>query len=276
MVKSPCEVGTFRQETIAFATPFAGCRPSRSCNQRSAIMEVCPPQVDRKLWNRFYEPLVLLSAYGKSQGKGFKSDREWRFGAPDHGHGALCMKFLDELAYICDYAPGGDTVAAIAIEDGCGPTYWVSANKNQAAKVKPFLNGVLSLLASAHGKGKLHDGKLEQQVTNQIISFSARRLRHYRHMLQKAVQACLSDLGMESAKGCTNCPRYEIILVRLLMSSHRRRQIRGKFSQNLAAPICRSNPRSNARSEFGHLLSIMLCCQKLTTLQYNNLQGKGG
>ena len=113
--------------------------------------------------------MVPFSAYEKSQGKGFKSDREWRYGAPDHGHGALCMKFLDELALFCDYAPGGDTIAAIAIEDGCGPTYWASTKKNQASIVKPFLNGVLELLASIRGKGEQHYSELKEKITNRLI-----------------------------------------------------------------------------------------------------------
>src|SRR5438046_7695627 len=57
--------------------PSSQSQPRRDTSQP----DPCPPQVNKKLWNRFYEPLVLLSAYGKSQGKHVKSDK-----APSEGH----------------------------------------------------------------------------------------------------------------------------------------------------------------------------------------------
>ena len=40
--------------------------------QAISQMDACPPQANRKLWNRFYEPLILLLAYGKLQGEHVK------------------------------------------------------------------------------------------------------------------------------------------------------------------------------------------------------------
>ena len=67
--------------------------------QSSPQMETCPPQVNGKLWNQFYEPLVLLLAYRKSQGKHFKINSEFSYGLGS-GYNALRTKLLDELAYI--------------------------------------------------------------------------------------------------------------------------------------------------------------------------------
>lgn len=78
-------------------------------------MDACPPQVNVKLWNRFYEPLILLLAYGKSQGRHVKSDEASSEMYMGGGNKTLSKKFLDELAYVCDYSPSGDTVAAIVI-----------------------------------------------------------------------------------------------------------------------------------------------------------------
>jgi len=84
-----------------------------------------------------------LSAYGKSQGKYVKSNDISSEGSLDGGNKSLRNKFLDELAYICDYSPSGDTVAAIAIEDEPQLTYWIAANASQGSKVKPFLSDIL-------------------------------------------------------------------------------------------------------------------------------------
>src|SRR3954453_12555270 len=88
------------------------------------LLDACPPQVNQKLWHRFYEPLTLLSAYGKSQGKHVKSYETSSEGYLDSGNKTLRKKFLDELAYTCDYLPSGGTVAAIAIQDGPQLIYW--------------------------------------------------------------------------------------------------------------------------------------------------------
>jgi hypothetical protein len=101
-------------------------------------LNTCPPPVNQKLWHRLYEPLILLSAYGKSQGKHVKSDDASSEGYLDGSNKTLRKKFLDELAYICDYSPSGNTVTAIAIRDGPQLIYWVAANTNQGSKVKPL------------------------------------------------------------------------------------------------------------------------------------------
>ena len=158
-------------------------------------MDTCPLQVNRKLWNRFYEPLILLLAYGKSQREHVKLNDALSEGDLSGSNNSLCKKFLDELAYICDYSPSGDTVAAIAIQDGPQPTYWVAANASQGSKVKPFLLNILQLLAQVYKASEEHVVKLEHQISDCAILFSAQRLRRYKYKLKRAVEACLLRLG---------------------------------------------------------------------------------
>ncbi|KAK6535740.1 hypothetical protein TWF694_002188 [Orbilia ellipsospora] len=116
--------------------------------QDTSQQDGCPPQVRPKLWQRFYEPLILLRAYGKSQGTHIKEVYS------ESGHKTIKKKFLDALAYSCDYLPGGDTVTAVAIQDGPNLAYWVASNTNQAVKLKPYLSGTLDLLSKAHNISK--------------------------------------------------------------------------------------------------------------------------
>ena len=62
----------------------------------------------------------------------------------------LSKKFLDEPAYVCDYSPSEDTVAAIAIQDGSQLIYCVAANTSQGFKVKPFVSDILELLSQVY------------------------------------------------------------------------------------------------------------------------------
>ena len=177
--------------------------PTSQSHQRQAVsqMDTCPPQVNAKLWNRFYEPLVLLLAYGKSQGKHVKfndasSEREL-----DGSYEALHKRFLDELAYVCDFSPSGDTVAAVAIQDGPQPTYWVAANTSQGSKVKPFLSDTLHLIAQVYEASEELVVKLERQISDRAISFATQRLRRYKLELDRAVKACLPRLGVVNTEG---------------------------------------------------------------------------
>ncbi|KAI4147220.1 MAG: hypothetical protein LQ340_005658, partial [Diploschistes diacapsis] len=147
-------------------------------------MDAYPPQVNKKLWNRFYEPLILLLAYGKSQGKHVKSDEASSETCIDGSNKTLNKNLLDELAYICDYSPSGDTVSAIAIQDGPGLIYWVAANTSQGPKVKPFLSGILQLLGQVYNASDEQLSTLKHQISDRAIVFSAQKLRRYRFMLK--------------------------------------------------------------------------------------------
>ena len=97
--------------------------------QFSPQMKTCLLQINGKFWNQFYEPLVLLLVYRKSQRKYFKINSEFSYDLGS-SYNALHTKLLNKLTYICDYSLSGDTVSAIAIQNESQLIYWVTANKN--------------------------------------------------------------------------------------------------------------------------------------------------
>ena len=119
----------------------------------------CPPQVNKKLWNWFYKLLVLLSTYSRSQGKHVKSNDISSKESLNDSNKSLRNKFLNELAYICDYSSSKDTMAAIAIQNKFQLIYWVAANISQGSKVKFFLFDILQLL------GQVYDASEEKIST---------------------------------------------------------------------------------------------------------------
>ena len=170
-------------------------------SQATSQMDACPPQVNQKLWNRFYEPLILLRAYGKSQGKHVKSDKASFEMYTDGSDKRLSERFIVELAYICDYSPGGDTVAAIAIQDCPHLIYWVAANTSQGSKFKPFLLNILELLAQVYNASDEHVSTLRRQISDRTMLFSAQKLRRYRLMLKHTINSCLPKLETQSEEG---------------------------------------------------------------------------
>ncbi|RVD88928.1 uncharacterized protein DFL_003092 [Arthrobotrys flagrans] len=160
--------------------------------------DVCPPQVSPKLWRRFYEPLVLLVAYGKSQGPHFKSiDREYRWSDDNED---IRRRFLDQLAYVCDYERGGDTVTAIAIEDGPQLKYWIAGNTNKGPKFEPHISKILNNLEKVFGASDEDISALRSQISDRVIDFCSARLKSYRSQLHSMAQACLKELRMEDTE----------------------------------------------------------------------------
>jgi len=119
----------------------------------------------------------------------------------DGSNKTLSKRFLDELAYICDYSPGGDTVAAIAIQDGPHLIYWVAANTSKGSKVKPFLSDILQLLGQVYNASEERVSTLEYQISDRAMVFSAKKLRRYKLMLKRTINTCLPMLEGQNGEG---------------------------------------------------------------------------
>ena len=78
---------------------------------------------------------------------------------------------------MCDYSPGGDTVAAISIQDGPQLIYWVAANTSQGSKVEPFLSDILQLLGQVYDASEEKVSMLKQQISSRAIGFSTKKLQ---------------------------------------------------------------------------------------------------
>jgi hypothetical protein len=91
---------------------------STSAIQFQAISQMnnCSLQINKKLWNWFYESLILLLTYDKSQKKRVKmNETSFKEYLNDDNKKTLSKKFLNELAYICNYSLDEDIVTTIAI-----------------------------------------------------------------------------------------------------------------------------------------------------------------
>ena len=67
-------------------------------------------------------------------------------------------------------------MTAIAIQDGLQLIYWVAANASHESKVKQFLSDILLLLSQVYEEGGEQVGKLECQISDCVMSFSAQKL----------------------------------------------------------------------------------------------------
>jgi hypothetical protein len=156
-----------------------------------------------RLKYRFYEPLVLLhilDPYGQHHISPCPSED---LVAPGLELRELRRNFLKELAYICDYEKGGDTVTAMALEARpSGITCWVASNTRPSKKTISFLRGVLDTLKTLASSLPEHRDIIEDGIIQMCIDFNVKRLKTYRNLLQKSLERCLESLrGSEAGEG---------------------------------------------------------------------------
>ena len=166
-----------------------------------------------RLLYRFYEPLVLLHVLDPTGEQRISRCPSEDLDAPQLELRELRRNFLEQLAYICDYEKGGDTVTAMALEARpSGVTYWVSSNTMPSPKAISFLRRILGILKSLAFSHAEHRNIEEDRIIQRCISFNRQRLKAYRKFLQKFLPRCLESLkSSEELEGmCLRSSSYYI------------------------------------------------------------------
>lgn len=159
----------------------------RSASTSTEISRRYPNKRERLL-RRFYEPLVLLHTLGSTRGG---HTNRLPVSPSDSSLVQDCRRsFLNELAYVCDYEKGGDTVTAIGLEStpqGC--TFWVASNTSPTAKIIPFLKLLLQTLERIANSKAPEQGDKED-IAKLCISFGSRRIKKYRSLFSRELAGC--------------------------------------------------------------------------------------
>lgn len=146
-----------------------------------------------KLIRRFYEPLVLLSALGPTRGP--ISDPNTH-ALKDLAHLSLTdlkRVLLNELAYVCDYDKGGETVTALALQPTPqGYVFWVATNKASAEKIIGFLTSLLIQLGNSLDIVDIEQESAE--LAARCIAFATPRIKKYKSLLRQLLPRCIEHL----------------------------------------------------------------------------------
>ncbi|KKZ60941.1 hypothetical protein EMCG_04414 [[Emmonsia] crescens] len=146
------------------------------------------PNKHERLLRRFYEPLVLLHTLGPTRGT---HTNPLSLSPTDNSTVRGCRRnFLNELAYVCDYDKGGDTVTAIGLESTPqGSTFWVASNTSPAAKIIPFLKVLLQTLERIANAPAPSERDAED-VAKLCVAFGGRRIKKYRSLFARELEGC--------------------------------------------------------------------------------------
>ncbi|KAF4630628.1 hypothetical protein G7Y89_g7512 [Cudoniella acicularis] len=132
-----------------------------------------------RLKSRFYKPLVLLYVLDRNGQQRISCCSSEDSVTPQLQLRELRQSFLDQLAYVCDYIKGGDTVIAIALEaQPSGVTFWVASNIEPSAGTISFLRGILNTPQSlAFSRSEHSKTIIEDEITRILLPESPIRRR---------------------------------------------------------------------------------------------------
>ncbi|KAF2789679.1 hypothetical protein K505DRAFT_252814 [Melanomma pulvis-pyrius CBS 109.77] len=162
---------------------------------------------ERRL-SRFYEPLILLYTLGSTRG-------EHTCAVPpqeDIAHlpiKTLRRRFLSELAYMCDFDKGGETVTAIGLESTPQRyIFWVASNSCPRKKIVPFLESLLAELRDSSAAVDLATPGEAFRIASQCIAFATPRIKKYRSHLRPLLQRCQEHLAKTERDGVTGLAEW--------------------------------------------------------------------
>jgi hypothetical protein len=166
--------------------------------EKQSSLSTKKPRLDpqtRQL-SRFYEPLVLLHTLGRTRGK--------HSCATLSAHKNVChlplkevrRKFLNELAYMCDYDKGGDTVTAIGLESTPQRyVFWVASNSCPKRKIIPFLVSLLATLKHTLGATGKQSTQSAEEMAIRCVGFATPRVKKYKIHLNPLLRKCVKWLA---------------------------------------------------------------------------------
>jgi hypothetical protein len=164
---------------------------------------------------------VLLHTLDPIRGAHLQRPTLDRARSSEYGNGELRRTFVDKLAYICDYAKGGDSVTAIALQRLPETVVFVvAANNNVRPRVTGLLHSILSQLKDCSALTPEQSVQLRDIIGAQCIDLSKSRVETYRRFLREPLRRCIATL-QQSRGDYGAYGRFRCMLVQSLSCSLR-------------------------------------------------------
>ncbi|KAF2997477.1 hypothetical protein E8E14_003951 [Neopestalotiopsis sp. 37M] len=140
------------------------------------------------LVKRFYEPLILLWALGKTRGEHVPGP------ADDRSQQSIRRQFFNNIAYLCDHIKGGESTSAICPEE-LEDRYnvWVASNQT-TSKIANFVEDVLKDVQAFLALSPPVRLEAERDFIMKCIEFGCQRIQKEAHLLFKSIAKCAKYL----------------------------------------------------------------------------------
>jgi hypothetical protein len=160
------------------------------------------PRLDphQRILSRFYEPLILLCTLGRTRGEHRPADFPWSTDVTSWPVKYIRRLFLNQLAFLCDYDTGGDSVTAISIQHTPEQRiFWIAANTCFSKKMVPFVQICLLQLKYVAESQVAIDEAIDPFLAA-CIDHAKPRIKAYSHFLTRQLKACEEILGKRAVE----------------------------------------------------------------------------
>ena len=160
------------------------------------------PRLDpyERILSRFYEPLILLCTLGRTRGEHRPTDFPRSADVTSWPLKYVRRLFLNQLAFLCDYDTGGDSVTAISIQHTPQRRiFWIAANICPSKKIAPFVQDRLSLLKYV-AESRVAVDEAMGQFLAACIDHAKPRIKAYFHFLTRLLEACRENLETKAVE----------------------------------------------------------------------------
>ena len=154
------------------------------------------PRLDphERILSRFYEPLILLCTLGRTRGEHRPADFPRSADVTGWPLKYVRRLFLNQLAFLCDYDTGGDSVTAISLQHTPQRRiFWIAANICPSKKIVPFVQDRLLLLKYVAENQVAVDEAMDQFLVA-CIDHAKPRIKAYFRFFTRLLEACRENL----------------------------------------------------------------------------------
>jgi hypothetical protein len=154
------------------------------------------PRLDphERILGRFYEPLILLCTLGRTRGEHQPADFPRSANVTKWPLKYVRRLFLNQLAFLCDYDTGGDSVTAISIQHTPQERiFWIAANSSPSKRIAPFMQARLVLLKNVAENRVVVDDTMDHFLAA-CIDHAKPRIKTYLQFFTKELEACRKNL----------------------------------------------------------------------------------
>lgn len=156
------------------------------------------PRLDKyyRLLSRLYEVLYLLNILGKIRRPHHVTTLD--FSTPL----ASRRRFLNNLAFLCDYMKGGPSTSSLALQDrpDCN-VFWISSNEGPSDSVLEFLRSVIATVKHFHAIPEEEKAEVEEHLLQRCVDFCTKRIKKQAHGLASSVRTCQNSLPTHKNTG---------------------------------------------------------------------------
>lgn len=180
------------------------CRKDSKASKSAKFLDITDRHKTNRLLCRSYEPMVLLYTLGGTGQDYVPISLPTVRDTQCFPIRTTRRRFLNDLAYLCDYGVGDDTGVAIALQSfQQRHVMWIAANTPPTRRIIAFAQGVLDTIKKISTTTGVCQNEEDRFVTT-CVEFAAPQIREELSSLVRTLQRCITHLQKHNSEQGTH------------------------------------------------------------------------